>query len=965
MNTQGKGRWNGGPWRRRQALIRALAALSGVALALGVSAGAMAQTTALPEGWHDGNEDVVTEAWMCTAFGWAVDPDNRDRDVTVRVLADGNEVASTSASDYGQDMDELGICPGGTCRFTINLWNLISLGEEHLIRVQALDEGTAIWVDLQGTPRALECEAPPARLVVSITGDWIRAENFSPEALLMYRIYPSPESAPAEFSDPADTSGMGFLGSWEHGLDLVPGNLVVVSDGINEKALLLEPVSLDVFDPENDYLEGTAPAGRAVWVGVGNETVGCGMDVVTGVETGLWTADFSTVGCDVTEDMWAAAQISDADGDATETNPAPAPPIPWFTVFPESEYIEGRDWPEGEVVHLTIDDPATPEISPDYEQHATAGHPEWDPVGIWVTFSFGDEYDVKAGDLVTLTHGMTSVAYEVEPISLTDLDPGADTITGTAVPGETVYVWQHGEDWAIQEPAAGLDGTWVADFKVAAFDLLPGASGRAEVRDQIGNSTAVDWHIASPPIPWFTVFPVWEYIEGRDWPEGEVVHLTIDDPATPGISPDYEQYATAGHPEWDPIGIWVTFSFGDEYDVKAGDMVSLTSITAMRSHTVRNLMVTAVNADTDTVAGTADRDETVYVWPHGEDWAMQTPTAGEDGAWLADFSIAGFDLVGGMSGRAQIPDEAGNATAVDWTAPNPHLIAFPENEAVEGWEWPDGATVYLTIDNAPGFRREGTAAVTTWGDPRTYVRFDFADAYYLKPGDVVTLTDGVTARTHAVLNLSITVVDAEADTIAGTADGGAVVQVWPHGFDQTATVQATAGGDGTWVAEFSGLFTLVGWTGGRAQIVDETGNATAVDWQVPLPVQIDIQPWTSRNTVACGFPAAWLPVAVLSAEGFDATQLYTDSIRFGRTGTEADVIRIGREERPVQYATDVNRDGLPDMVYVFRFGDTGFSCADIPAGRRTATLEATLTGWMDGGMVEGSDSLTLFRLSGH
>jgi len=42
--------------------------------------------------------------------------------------------------------------------------------------------------------------------------------------------------------------------------------------------------------------------------------------------------------------------------------------------------------------------------------------------------------------------------------------------------------------------------------------------------------------------------------------------------------------------------------------------------------------------------------------------------------------------------------------------PNPWLIAFLENEAVEAWEWPEGATVYLSIANAPDFIRSGTAA---------------------------------------------------------------------------------------------------------------------------------------------------------------------------------------------------------------------------------------------------------------
>ena len=61
----------------------------------------------------------------------------------------------------------------------------------------------------------------------------------------------------------------------------------------------------------------------------------------------------------------------------------------------------------------------------------------------------------------------------------------------------------------------------------------------------------------------------------------------------------------------------------------------------------------------------------------------------------------------------------------------------------------------------------------------------------------------------------------------------------------------------------------------------------------------------------------------------------------------------------------MNGDGLLDMVYTFRFGDTGFSCADVPLGQRTARVEATLTGWMGDIYLEGRDSLTLFRLLGH
>ena len=174
-------------------------------------------------------------------------------------------------------------------------------------------------------------------------------------------------------------------------------------------------------------------------------------------------------------------------------------------------------------------------------------------------------------------------------------------------------------------------------------------------------------------------------------------------------------------------------------------------------------------------------------------------------------------------------------------SPGAFLIALPEDEAVEGWEWPEGAVVHLAIDDpttaaSPDFEQDGIMAVTTWGDPSIYVRFDFAGIYDLKARDIVMVTDGATGRTHLVRNLSVMAVDAASDTVAGTADTGAVIQVWPHGFDPIATVQVTAGADGAWLADFAGVFDLAAGTGGRSRILDEVGNATAVNWTAPTPL---------------------------------------------------------------------------------------------------------------------------------
>lgn len=336
------------------------------------------------------------------------------------------------------------------------------------------------------------------------------------------------------------------------------------------------------------------------------------------------------------------------------------------------------------------------------------------------------------------------------------------------------------------------------------------------------------------PSPWLTAFPEWEYVEAVDWAVGLEVHLEIDDPNTPGVS-DYQADTTTMIPDWEPNPErgWAIFPLAG-YDLKVGDRVVMTGGEFRIEHVVRNLAVTDVKMEADKVAGTADPGTQVQVWVHGE-----TPLdvwAGNDGAWLAKLA---YDIVFGRAGRAWITAEGGNATAVDWSAPpppppppTPWLIAFPENEAVEGWEWPEGKTVYLTIDNAPGLEWSGKAEVTTWGDPRTYVRFDFTNQYDLKVGDVVKLSDKKTTIEHVVRNLAITGVDVDANTVAGTADPDVPLQVWVHG---QPPLDVVVGEDGTWLADFTGVYDIVPGTAGRAWIITEGGNATAVEWSAPPP----------------------------------------------------------------------------------------------------------------------------------
>ncbi len=676
------------------------------------------------------------------------------------------------------------------------------------------------------------------RIVASITHDWFQAEEFSPGGTLNVKIYEE-QGGPVLWEENriADESGFMVFEPWQHPVDLKPGNYLVISDGATTRALMLEAVTVDVFDPSLDYVAGTAPpapGGRPVWVWTGNDSTACSMDVIADPVSGAWEADFSTQPCDVTEDMGPAAQVFDEDGDASEGN---LPLNPIFAVFPEWEAIEGWFWTQDATVHLEIDDPSTPE-SPDHVQDAQVVPLPWNLNDIWVRFDFAGVYDVKPGDVVTLSEGTISRTYTVENLAITGVHEVEDTVSGTAEEGETVYVWPHATGQQI-EATASSEGAWEVDF-TGIFDLVPGACGRSEVRDATGNSTAVDWCI---PNPHFSAFPEWESIEGWDWPLGATIHLTIDDPAT-GTNPDYEDDQQVVVTPWDPNVRWVQFNFNGQYDMKVGDVVTLTDGPTPRTYTVRNLSITGVDPDTEIVSGMADEGATVYVWPHATGQQL-TMTAGSRGSWEADFTGI-FDIAPGEGGRAEVRDDTGNATAVDWYVLKPHFAVFPEWEYIEGWEWPAGAVVHLTIDDpatlqSPDYSGDEPVVPTPWDPNQLWVQFNFANTYDMKPGDIVSLDDGVTARAHTVRNLGVTAVDESADTVAGTAEAGETVHVWPHATGQQLQVMADAAG--VWLADFSGVFDLVGGEGGRSEVRDEQGNSTAVDWYVPNPRFVVFPEW--------------------------------------------------------------------------------------------------------------------------
>lgn len=341
---------------------------------------------------------------------------------------------------------------------------------------------------------------PPAFIAVSLTSHWFMANNFLPETPITFYIYESKGDVDPVYVIDLNTDEFGNVGTqgWEYLWNPEMGNYVVATDGVNIKELELEYVTLDVFDPYNDFLSGEAAySGRQVDIGVGNENGEQWMSVIADDDS-RWSADFTLPDYEfnITADSWAGAHVSDEDGDVTAShNSGPPEPPAWFTAFPEQDVIEGWDWPLGAELHMSIDDPST-EVSPDYEQSETVEYAPWGSGQLWVWFEFPEAYDMKPGDVVTLSDGLVERTHVVRNLTITSIAFKQNTVTGTSDANESINLWS----WEDPEGAqlrtnANNKGIWRADFDDIGFDLVPGYHVRAEVWDDTGNDTAVDWYV--------------------------------------------------------------------------------------------------------------------------------------------------------------------------------------------------------------------------------------------------------------------------------------------------------------------------------------------------------------------------------------------------------------------------------------------------------------------------------------
>ncbi len=293
-----------------------------------------------------------------------------------------------------------------------------------------------------------------------------------------------------------------------------------------------------------------------------------------------------------------------------------------------------------------------------------------------------------------------------------------------------------------------------------------------------------------------TVNPNHDSIDGHNWPSNETVTVTVNGDE---FSVDADEDGNFNMDRRDY----------PELEVKRGQTVIATDGDIKKVHIVRDLNVTVIDSEEDTVSGTAPAGNIVEVRVFDMevdylDMPSRMVVAGSDGEWTADFSEAegtdlsedAFDIAEGVTGDARIIDLTGDNTMLYWHYQETKFSVYVEENMVRGFGWAPGADINITV---------GDDEYETVADNDGYFDTDVE----VSAGDSVEVTDGITAKDHLVTALQVIETDRDTGLISGTADPGTTVFIellepaeayGPPTLVGEADVEADS--DGDWSVDF-------------------------------------------------------------------------------------------------------------------------------------------------------------------
>ncbi len=314
---------------------------------------------------------------------------------------------------------------------------------------------------------------------------------------------------------------------------------------------------------------------------------------------------------------------------------------------------------------------------------------------------------------------------------------------------------------------------------------------------------------------WTTLEPY--RIFGYGWDFGTPVTITVDDPIGGEILSDTVYPAPASWDEGYPL---IEYEV-DEGVLLPGRRVTLDDGTSRRELIISDVVVTLVNVFTDRVDGTASPGTHIETWFCNDDGArcaFRWMVVGEDGKWFADFAHPMDTGVPEEDNTVEITpyhystvvvrDEDDDKTVVHWVGLLPEIEVHLADNVIWNYNWPIGGRVNLEILENDEVVYTASAELETpdWNPEIFVTSFVLGDDFRLAPGQVVTLRHEDApemAKTHDIVDLRVTKVDFNADTLEGYAPPGSVVDTSYLCDDEDCAWRlSTADENGYWKADY-------------------------------------------------------------------------------------------------------------------------------------------------------------------
>lgn len=609
-----------------------------------------------------------------------------------------------------------------------------------------------------------------------------------------------------------------------------------------------------------------------------------------------------------------------------------------FEVHPYAEQVTAWNWPPGEPVTLTIDDPGNGE-GVEYSDVQFPEPTEWNPDETFLLFDFYGEYDVGAGHIVTLTRPDVESMHVVTELAVTDFDLVAKTFSGSAAPESDVYAWTCDEDRCYDRHEVAFSGSWSIDFSVPGdepeeedpypYPFIPWID--IAQWDEWGNATFVS--LQNPRIQ---AWPEYRSIEGFEWPRGTLVELSINgeliDSGEVGLAP------------WDDQTRWIEFHVPEEVDLFPGSHVQLSGGGLTKDLFISALEVTDADVEADVLTGTVEGEGRVLIIPH-EDWESQIEAIIDPpGVWTAYF--AGMYNVNPGSGFNVIQEDFDDdGTWFDWWVPMPLIEVF---DGVKAFEFTPNASVTITVYDTDGNMVFGPESRSTNEEGYHYSHYTTLGCHYMQTGDFVVVTDDVTGLTKSLLvaELEIEVIDSDSDIIAGRADPEAVFYLHVDDVDGGFGMEVTTDFAGNWVADFKTIdHDVPPAARAHAWLGDEDGDITMhtlPNYRSPDYVRV-VPLWDGESYTVCPGQAAklhwgWSEQSEPLVEEFlfaiDNHSYVLDGIPLFSSPSDANAL-FG----PIEISSPNEYCGWP-ISYVSRWD---FELFDLEPGQHSLVTNLTLT----------------------